>query len=122
MAYFTLRDEYRGTPRARWALRTSMVSLSFFSVGIIALLAGNLKIFDCALVGAAFFQLLAGELMFQGFVFTMALLVGPFFFAVYGIHQNRENWRTWQFWIATAACEIVGGLHFNSHHSKILYP
>ena len=109
MPLLTLRDEYRGTPRARWAFRATMVSISLFALGVVAVFARNFDVFIYAVVGAGLFQLLAGELMFQGFIITMALLVGPFLFAVYAVHQNNESWRTWQFWVATTVCEITGG-------------
>ena len=109
MPLLTLRDEYRGTPRARWAFRAAMVSVSLFVLSVVALVARNTDIFIYTLIGAGLFQLLAGELMFQGFVVAMAFLIGPFVFAVYGVHQNNDNWRTWHFWVATAVCEIVGG-------------
>jgi glycerol uptake facilitator-like aquaporin len=86
-----------------------MVSVSLFAVGVVAALARNMDVFTYALIGTGLFQLLAGELMFQGFIVALALLVGPFFFAVYGVHQNNDNWRTWQFWVATVLCEITGG-------------
>jgi hypothetical protein len=107
MAYFTFDPK---SARDRWLFRTGIAMPISLVLGAVARFAiPHSLLFIYPLAASAVFMILTFELCYPGYAATLAFLLAPFAFAVFDVYQNREAWRTWQFWFATMLCEGIGG-------------
>jgi len=108
MAYFTPKPFGENSGRRRvggiCALASCIVGLAGLAVYITT---GRLVGIN-ALESAGLLMIVAAELRFPGFAICFVLLTGPIFAVLQSATDNTGIWRTWQYWVATAICCILG--------------
>ena len=104
------QDNKRTPTKARWVRILAAAMLAWVGVAVAALFAKNIAVLICALILAGVCIGAAGEIVYHGFLLTMAMFLAPFAIAMYELgHGNDGVWRKWQFWVLSAGFEIIGG-------------
>jgi hypothetical protein len=108
MTYFTPRPSGENSGRRRYGFICAFSSGLLGIVGLIVYIAGSRIAGVYTLGSASVFMIVASELRFPGFAIFFALIMAPIFALLQGAHDNREIWRTWQYWVAAAICASAG--------------
>lgn len=98
--------------QAKWCYRIALLGLAFFLIALAADCAVN-YVAHAAIVGLIAFcaaqlcGLLAFFVVVPVLFFALVFMFAPILLVIWGITHEHQVWKTWWFWVATAACVTV---------------